>query len=194
MRNIVTPMDYQSCLVAMGSNQEWMGVNPADILGWALKRIRRSEFFITKVSRFYKTPCFPSGAGPDYVNACIMIRTNHSPYDTLSALHAIEAEAGRERIQRWGMRTLDLDLLSYGEEVLPDHEAYAHWRDLDVVDQVQAAPDRLILPHPRIQDRAFVLGPLCDIVPEWEHPVSGKTVREMFQGLPAELRTEIQPL
>lgn len=194
MRNIVTPKDYQSCLVAMGGNLEWMGVNPADILSWALKRIRGNEIFITKVSRFYKTPCFPAGAGPDYVNACLVIRTNRSPQDTLSALHEIEAEAGRERIQRWGMRTLDLDLLSYGAEVLPDLEAYARWRDLDIVDQVQVAPDRLILPHPRIQDRAFVLGPLGDIVPDWKHPVSGQSVREMFHALPAELRTEIQPL
>jgi 2-amino-4-hydroxy-6-hydroxymethyldihydropteridine diphosphokinase len=59
---------------------------------------------------------------------------------------------------------------------------------------MQHAPDELILPHPRMQDRAFVLGPLMDIAPDWRHPVSGLTVSEMFNALPQSAKDELQIL
>ena len=63
------------------------------------------------VSRFLKTPCFPAGAGPDYVNAVISVSYEGSPSELIALLHVVEAEFMRVRDQRWGMRTLDLDLL-----------------------------------------------------------------------------------
>ena len=194
MSNNIIHEDTRSCLVALGSNQEWSGINPLDILSVALIRMRREGFLLTKISKFYKTPCFPSGAGPDYVNACVLIRSSYGFQETLNGLHAIEADVGREREQRWGMRTLDLDLLSCDQEIQPNLAEFKRWFDLELDKQMQVAPDKLILPHPRIQDRAFVLGPLNDIVPEWCHPVTGHTVAQMFNALPRELREELQVL
>jgi 2-amino-4-hydroxy-6-hydroxymethyldihydropteridine diphosphokinase len=73
-------------------------------------------------------------------------------------------------------------------------DGYSKWRDKPLAQQMEQAPQELILPHPRMQDRAFVLGPLMDIAPDWRHPVSGRTVREMFASLPAGDREALQPI
>ncbi len=139
---------------------------------------------IRATSRLFSTPCFPPGAGPDYVNAAALVETDKSPEAVLDLLHQVEAEFGRARQQRWGMRTLDLDLVCWDDRVVPDAEMFDHWLNLPPDDQRQAAPDRLILPHPRLQDRAFVLVPMADVAPEWRHPVLGLTVTEMIERLP----------
>ena len=111
-----------------------------------------------------------------------------SPAAMLDLLHRIEGEMGRERLQRWGQRTLDLDLIACDDMVLPDRETHAAWRNLPPEEQVQRTPERLILPHPRLQDRAFVLVPLADVAPDWRHPVLNLTVLEMRDALdPADL-------
>jgi 2-amino-4-hydroxy-6-hydroxymethyldihydropteridine diphosphokinase len=112
----------------------------------------------------------------------------------LARLHVVEARFGRERAQRWGMRTLDIDLLAMGDSVLPDPETQDRWRLLPPEDQIRATPDQLILPHPRLQDRAFVLVPLADVAPDWVHPRTGLSVRQMLAALPAEDRDAVTPL
>ena len=160
----------------------------------ALAELEMNDVIIRKTSKFYKTPCFPAGAGPDYVNAAVTLKTTLTPTQLLAHLHKIEADFGRERIQRWGMRSLDLDLLSYGDQVLPDVATYESWRALEVEHQKLRAPDQLVLPHPRMQDRAFVLLPLADIAPDWKHPVLGQTVREMLEELPSSAKMGVVPL
>lgn len=149
-----------------------------------------------RVSRLYRTPCFPAGAGPDYVNAAAVVtwRNVIEPAALLAAIHRIEAEFGRERLQRWGMRTLDIDLIAVGDSVLPDPATWKMWKDLPPAGQARRAPDRLILPHPRLQDRAFVLVPLADVAPDWRHPVLGRTIREMRDALSPEALAEVVPL
>jgi 2-amino-4-hydroxy-6-hydroxymethyldihydropteridine diphosphokinase len=109
-------------------------------------------------------------------------------------LHDIETRFGRRRAQRWGMRTLDIDLLAMGDSVLPDADTQDRWRNLPPDAQIGATPGELILPHPRLQDRAFVLVPLADVAPDWVHPRLGLTVRDMLAALPQADRDAVKPL
>ena len=180
----------------MGANLPCGNMAPAETLQSALASLVANGHSIVAVSHFYQTPCFPAGAGPDYVNAACVVRfsADFSPQDVLSALHQVENTHGRSREQRWGMRTLDLDLVALGDSVFPDAATQARWRDLPMEEQVRAAPDQLILPHPRLQDRAFVLVPLADVAPDWRHPLLGVTVADMVARLPEADRAAMVPL
>lgn len=112
----------------------------------------------------------------------------------LSELHRIESELGRVRDRRWGARSVDLDLLFLGDSVRPDPETQTVWRDLSVDEQIAATPDQLILPHPRLQDRAFVLVPLAQVAPDWCHPLTGQTVIQMRDALPVEDIAAMRPV
>lgn len=109
-----------------------------------------------RLSAVYRTP--PVGPPPqeDYWNAVVEVESDRTADDLLALAQALEARCGRERTVRWGPRTLDLDLLLYGEEERDD-----------------AA---LTLPHPRLHERAFVLRPLADLVPE--RRIRGRTVED----------------
>lgn len=181
-------------ILALGGNLSSQEGPPQETLRAALKRLDEGELRLKKVSRFFETPCFPPGAGPDYVNAAALVESAFGAREMLERLHEIEAEFGRERDQRWGMRTLDIDLIGGGDVVLPDLETYAAWRDLDLETQMRETPDRLILPHPRMHERAFVLVPVNDVAPEWIHPVLGQSVAEMLDALPETARKEVRPL
>ncbi len=183
-------------LVAFGANLPFAGDPPEVTLQRALKALLEEGLSVLAVSRFYATPCFPAGAGPDYVNAAAVLDAGpeDDPASVLARLHRIETQFGRRRDIRWGMRTLDIDLLAMGDSVLPDAATQDTWRDLVPETQVRAAPDRLILPHPRLQDRAFVLVPLADVAPDWVHPRTGMTVRQMMDALPKADRDAVKPL
>lgn len=110
---------------------------------------------VTSRSRFYRTPPWGNLAQPDFVNAAIAVETSLSAHALLDALLATERAFGRVRDgERWGPRTLDLDLLAYGDAVIDD--------------------ERLAVPHPRIAERAFVLLPLADIAPDTVLPGQGR--------------------
>jgi 2-amino-4-hydroxy-6-hydroxymethyldihydropteridine diphosphokinase len=183
-------------LVAFGANLPFRGDGPAATLHLAVAALEEEGLAVLAVSRFFATPCFPAGAGPDYVNAAAVLDCGQviDLASILACLHRVEARFGRERTQRWGMRTLDIDLLAMGDSVLPDAETQDQWRLLPPSEQVRVTPDRLILPHPRLQDRAFVLVPLADVAPGWVHPRTGKSVSQMLAALPAEDRDAVKPL
>lgn len=184
----------QEILIALGSNLGSQAGNPAQTLVESISSLPALGVRIKRISRFFSTPCFPPGAGPDYVNAAAVVTGTQTPADILRILHDVEASFGRERRERWGMRSLDLDLLGIGSLVLPDRATFDTWCALDPGSQRRLAPDRLILPHPRLHERAFVLVPLADVAPDWRHPVLGGTVEELCAALPPEARQEVVPL
>ncbi|MEY8830960.1 2-amino-4-hydroxy-6-hydroxymethyldihydropteridine diphosphokinase [Sedimentitalea sp. XS_ASV28] len=181
-------------IIGLGGNLPFQGSPTATTLRQAIEMLAQPDMVIRSVSRFYATPCFPAGAGPDYVNAVAVLATTLPPETLLERLHAVEAAFRRERVQRWGMRTLDADLLTYDQLVLPDLARQSQWRLLPAQEQIRATPDELILPHPRMQDRAFVLVPMLDVAPDWVHPVLRETVRSLCDALPAEDRDAVRPL
>lgn len=191
-------MDQQVCLIALGGNTASAAGPPAKTLMAALAVLSEVGFPVLAQSRFWQTPCFPVGAGPDFVNACAQLAVDplmtDGPQAVLAALHQVEARFGRTRAARWSSRTLDLDLLAIGDRVLPDAATQDAWRMLAPDLQMTRTPDRLILPHPRLQDRAFVLVPLAEIAPDWRHPRLGLTVTAMRDALPAADRAALQPL
>ncbi|MDA7425108.1 2-amino-4-hydroxy-6-hydroxymethyldihydropteridine diphosphokinase [Thalassococcus lentus] len=187
-------LSRQEILIALGSNLGSERGDPATTLTSALVDLSRSGLSIRRISRFFATPCFPAGTGPDYVNACIVAESDLNTDQLLELLHIVENEYGRARQQRWGSRTLDLDLLARDSLVLPDAETHDRWMNLPLEAQTRTAPDQLILPHPRIQDRAFVLVPLCDVAADWVHPVLNQTAATLCAALPREERDLIRPL
>ncbi|PSR18636.1 2-amino-4-hydroxy-6-hydroxymethyldihydropteridine diphosphokinase [filamentous cyanobacterium CCP3] len=147
------------CAIALGSN---LG-DSRQILQAALVALHTPPAveLVAQSSVYQTVPIGP--AQPDILNACALINTTLSPRHLLSRLLQIEQDFGRVRCQRWGPRTLDLDLIFYGQVCLTE-------------------PD-LHIPHPRLRERAFVLVPLAEIAPDWIDPVSGQSVQHLFDAL-----------
>lgn len=183
-----------SVLIALGANAPFRGEPPDTTLRHALAALAEAGAAPQAVSRFYRTPAFPPGAGPDFVNAAASLAWAGGPAEILALLHRVERRFGRERPVRWGPRTLDLDLLACGDAVLPDRATFEAWAALPPDRQRREAPEELILPHPRLHERPFVLIPLADIAPDWRHPVFGRSVSEMVASLPAQTRSDVTPL
>lgn len=172
-------------IVALGANLPLSEQDPVSTLRATLHIVHSVPgISISAVSRIWRTPAVPAGAGPDYANAVVLIATSLSAEEVLQQLHGIEAAHGRDRSTgRWGARVLDLDLIALDDRILPDAAYQRRWMDLPPAAQALRAPDRLILPHPRLQDRGFVLGPLAEIAPDWRHPVTGLSVSRMLDLL-----------
>lgn len=182
--NILTH-SINKCLIAIGSNQPFEYIQSFELIQLAIKCLTDRRLRITDTSSFYRTPAFPRESGPDFINAVVAADTKLRPDEVISVLHEVERSLGRDRKSRWAPRTLDLDLIDYAGIVLPDLATYRSWADAPPEVQRSKAPEELILPHPRIQDRGFVLLPLRDVAPDWTHPVTGETVDDLIARLDA---------
>ena len=120
---------------------------------------------VEKVSSYLVTEPYGGVEQDDFLNACLCLKTYLSPEELLRRLHEIEQDAHRERIIRWGPRTLDLDILLYDDLILETEE--------------------LILPHMDMENREFVLKPLSEIAPNLRHPILHKTMRQLADQLAA---------
>lgn len=176
---------YNQVIFSIGGNQEQEVSKNIELQLKVANLFRGSQVFPVALSKFYLTPAFPAGIGADFVNCAISAKTLLDPSDVLQVCHQIEAEFGRKRVVRWGERVIDIDLISFNDQVFPDMVAYCNWRDLPLEEQRVKAPEHLILPHPRVQDRAFVLVPLLDVAPEWVHPVLKRSAHDLLSDLPA---------
>lgn len=151
---------WHTAYIALGSN---MG-DRESYLNDAVKALDTVKgCSVKKVSRFIETPPYGVTDQDDFLNGCLELRTLLPPGELLEELHRIEKQAGRERIVRWGPRTLDLDIIFYDDLIIEDA--------------------KLCIPHVEMHKRKFVLEPLCEIAPYKRHPVYGKTVWEMNQDL-----------
>lgn len=172
-------------IIALGANLPSGAGDAAGALRKALASLHdQPRLQVVSASRIWRTPAFPAGSGPDYANAAAVIRTGLAAPDLLACLHGIEARFGRDRSTgRWSARVLDLDLIALDDLILPDPDTLRRWIALPPDRQRTETPDRLILPHPRMQDRGFVLAPLAEIAPGWRHPLTGSPVSRMLAEL-----------
>ncbi len=156
---------FQTILVAIGANLASAGGRtPLETCQWAVGQLGQLPGLeLHKASRWFTTQPVPASDQPRFVNGAAWLSGIIEPCHLLKALHAIEAEAGRVRGVPNAARTLDLDLLA--------------------MDDVVMATPKLVLPHPRLQDRAFVLAPLEDIRPDWTHPMLHVSVSTMLEAV-----------
>lgn len=173
-------------LIALGANLPSAAGSPCETLEAALEALRAMGITIVRRSSWYRTPAFPAGSGPDYVNGVAEIETPLGPAGVLAALHSVEQDLGRCRSERWEARACDLDLLASDDRILPDVETVGGWMALPPDQQLWQVPPGLILPHPRLHERGFVLAPLNDVAPDWVHPLLGLSARLMLAALPPE--------
>jgi 2-amino-4-hydroxy-6-hydroxymethyldihydropteridine diphosphokinase len=145
-------MKSKQAAIGLGSN---LG-DSLTILKTALDILNNTPgIVINAISSWYQTvPIGPPQ--PNYINGCVLLEVQQTPQELLEILLGIETQLGRVRQERWGARTLDLDIL--------------------LIDDLILNTSNLVIPHPAMTERGFVLVPLAEIAPHWIHPVMGKSI------------------
>lgn len=116
---------------------------------------------VVKKSSLYETQAWGKMDVGDYLNQAVLCETNLSPWEVLNSIHLIENTLERVRIEKWGSRTMDIDIIFYGDEVINERD--------------------LVIPHPLMHERNFVLCPLIEIMPEFIHPIAKITIKQLLE-------------
>jgi len=149
-------------LVAIGSNLNSKKFGPPLMNCIKCIKILKKKFDVLNVSNLYETEPIPKSNQVWYINGVVSISSILQPIGILKKLHSIEMTFGRVRKYKNEPRTIDLDLLCYNNSILKSSE--------------------LVIPHPKIHERRFVLQPICDIDPEWIHPVLKEKAKKLLKN------------
>lgn len=163
-------------IIGLGSNLPGPdGETPVQILEGALEKLAAEGVKITARSTWYETEPVPPSDQPNFINGVVAVECLLSPQGLMDILLRIEESFGRRRVTRWEARVLDLDIIDFEGMVLPSRDGW------------QAACEQesnsLILPHPRMHQRRFVLEPLAEILPEWTHPALGQDAEHLLEQI-----------
>jgi 2-amino-4-hydroxy-6-hydroxymethyldihydropteridine diphosphokinase len=133
----------------------------------AISEIEAKLGSVSQRSSLYQTASWGKHNQPDFLNQVIELKTSLKPKELLSGILSIETGLGRKRIEKWGSRTIDIDILLYEDQIVNEPE--------------------LNIPHPYLALRRFCLMPLCEIAPELPHPLLKKSIQELLLELSDDL-------
>jgi len=132
------------------------------VLERAIGEISLQIGVVVKASSIYRTKAWGIEDQPDFLNQVLEVESDLSPTEILKSILGIEKSLGRKRDIKWSSRVIDIDILYYGSEIVAEHH--------------------LTIPHPEIQNRNFTMVPLCEIAPDFIHPILGKSQNELLKG------------
>lgn len=165
-------------ILALGANLPSRWGEPPATFARALRLLHLAGFCTQTTSSLYRTQAIGPGLQDTYFNAVVVGVTATPPAALLRAAKRIEREAGRRRGRLWGPRPLDIDVIDYKGLLLGREPR-------------RREPGQLLLPHPELHTRSFVLVPLAEAAPQWRHPRSGLSAATLLQRLPPDRRAGV---
>ena len=140
----------------------------------AISLLKKLNLNLIEISSFYQTPSYPDNSDPKFINLCVKLESNLKASELLNEIKKIERKLGRTRIKKNEPRTCDIDIIDFNGKIIKN--------------------DELIVPHPRLHLRNFVIYPLKEIEPNWLHPIFNKNIEIFFQELDKNSHNEITRL
>ncbi len=140
----------------------------------AIQNLRALDMNLIEISSFYETPSYPNKSDPKFINICVKLESNLKPKNFLEKIKQIEIKLGRIRLKKNEPRTCDIDIIDYMGEIIKHKD--------------------LVIPHPKMHLRNFVIYPLKEIEPNWVHPIFMKNIDSFFMKLSKNSHNEITRL
>ena len=165
--------DEKAVLIAYGSNLPTPQLSASQAFGMVVKNLQDCGLIVNNMSCLWYSKAWPDPDAPAYHNAVLHVTTDLNPLDLLCLLQELETKSGRVRDgERYASRKLDLDLIAYG--------------------RLELCTETLTIPHPLAHMRAFVMGPLAEILPKWQHPSLKVSAQDLYKA--ATVGTDAYPL